>query len=151
MMNENWNSDPEGRIADRDEVFSNPSTTKLPKGKGFEKAALFDRIVVMPMQRPDRTSGGIIVPVFTHEKDEHMTHFGKLAGRGTLAYKQVKWRNMGAKEEHLPQVGDWLAYSPYAILARYEFKGIKLVIMKDDAPFLRLPPDVQPWEFKVIF
>lgn len=147
----NWNSDPNGRVADRDASFSNAAETKLPSGKAFKGSALFDRIVVMPMMRPERTAGGIIVPIFTHDKDEHLTHFGKLVARGTLAYKQIKWRNMGAKEEHLPQIGEWLAYSPYAILARYEYKGTKLVIMKDDAPFLRLPPNTSPWDFKVIF
>lgn len=147
----NWNTDPEGRVADRDASFSNESTTTMPSGKAFDRSALFDRIVVMPMMRPNVTAGGIIVPIFTHDKDEHMTHFGKLVARGTLAYKQIKWRNMGAKETDLPQIGEWLAYSPYAILARYEYKGTKLVIMKDEAPFLRLPAKTNPWDFKVIF
>lgn len=150
MSGENWNSDPEGRLADRDAAFSNEPTTEMPEGI-FDNTALFDRIIVMPMMRPPVTKGGIIIPVYTHDKDEHLTHFGKLAALGTLAYKQIKWRNMGAKKEHLPQIGEWLAYSPYAILARYEYKGIKLVVMKDEAPFLRLPADTDPWDFKVIF
>lgn len=167
------NREHPGPDIDLDDVanFSNPSDAKLPDGANdLQRCAVFDKLIVMPMKRPEKTSGGIIISSLTHAREQYMSHFGKLVAMGPLAYRHKKWRDMGIggektlkkiggelkvvemvpMENAIPKIGDWIAYSYHAILDRFEYRGLRFIILADNSLMMKLPPDANPWEFTVI-
>lgn len=130
--------------------WTNAPDAKIPEAELFKQSAIFDKLIVMPMRRPEKTKGGIIISHVTHAKEQYMSHFGRLAAIGSLAYKHKKWALMGATPADVPKVGEWVAYHYHSILDRFEFKGTRFIIIGDEAPLMRLPANADPWDFTVI-
>jgi co-chaperonin GroES (HSP10) len=127
--------------------WTNDEKTKLPK----DIMVPFGwKVLVAPMRQAAKTKGGIIIPFTRMETDEYLNYRGRIVAIGTLAWKAARYADMGMTEKDKPKVGDWMLF-PLNSYQRLDFKGIKLVVMNDDAFLGRIPVEkgVSPWHFKL--
>jgi co-chaperonin GroES (HSP10) len=85
------------------------------------------RLLVMPIQPPLRSKGGIILADISKDAQEYQNYCGRVIALGENCYTQPRFQGMRWCKE-----GDWVIYGRYAG-QRVTHKGVKLLLMNDDA------------------
>lgn len=130
-----------------DEAWVNESGTALPK-EGEVLLPFAWQILVMPVQPPAKSAGGIIFADVTRAKDEYLAYVGQIVALGPLAYKHQKYQDMGMTPADMPKRGEWWLFPQYHY-HRIDFRGTKLLALNDDSFIGRVPDGVSPWDFKI--
>ena len=119
------------------EYWGNPEDTKAPEG--LPEPTLW-RVIVMPVQPPAMSKGGIALTYLSTDAESHLQVIGRLVALGPVAFKSDKFAAgpvdreriaLGQTVEGAPKLGDWVLYPKYSG-SRLVFKGTKLVLMNDD-------------------
>jgi hypothetical protein len=103
-------------------------------------------VVLMPRRAPDKI-GSIILSDNSKWSEEWLNYCGQVVALGPLAYRHAKYRDMGLTEDQAPKRGEFWLYKPYSPY-RMEYKGNKFIALSDDSLIARLPPNVNPWDFR---
>ena len=132
---------------DSETPWVNDSKTALPSET--EVLVPFGwQVLVMPVQAPTKSAGGIIFADITIARDEYLAYVGQIVALGPLAYKHQKYQDMGITDADKPKRGEWWLFPQYRY-HRIDFKGVKLLALNDDSFIGRVPDGVSPWDFKI--
>lgn len=90
------------------------------------------RLLVVPLESPKKSKGGIIIADEARHADQYLTHMGKILDMGAQAFKA---RTEGglclADDPNIPKVGDIVLYAHNAGI-RFKLKdGRELRILSD--------------------
>lgn len=110
------------------QAWLNPEEIQIPPD--LPKPLLW-RVLLLPMQPKVVSRGGILLPASAQDAEAQLQIIGKVAAMGPLAGKSEKYRVDGALQYDV-KVGDWVLFPRYGG-QRMEFRGLRLLLMNDDA------------------
>ena len=86
------------------------------------------KVLVQPIETKKATAGGIILPDETHERDEHATMEGTVAGMSPLAFSYDE-------NAPKPEIGETIIFQRFAGHVIFGADGIKYRVMNDKDVF----------------
>lgn len=110
------------------EAWFNLYTTEIPDDM---PEPAFWRVFIMPLQPPEKTKGGILLPTQAQESHSWLNYLGRIAAVGRGAFKHPKFSQLGITEDFVPKVGELVMYSA-KVNFRFERYGVKFVCVNDD-------------------
>jgi co-chaperonin GroES (HSP10) len=131
-----------------DEPWLNPHGTEAPNVTDFILPFGY-RILIMPVAAPEKLTSGLYLPDQAKDNHDWLNYVGQLVAKGPGAYKHRKYESLQMTEENMPQIGDWVLYSPYQPY-RIVYRDTKLVCLNDETIIAVIPKGVNPWDFKVL-
>lgn len=72
------------------------------------------RVLVFPLEPPERTKGGLIMPDESKQNFEYLSYVGEVIAMGPSCYKHPKFLKEYGGGEPWCKVGDWVAFGRYA-------------------------------------
>jgi|TARA_R110000824_G_scaffold5594_2_gene25789 chaperonin GroES len=102
--------------------LSEKAVDRMPQPTGW-------RILLLPFQGRKQTTGGILVPDETRDREAVGTVCGYVLRVGNLAYKDDN--KFGAGEKPWCKEGDWVIFGRYAG-SRFKIEGGEVRILNDD-------------------
>ncbi len=84
-------------------------------------------VIIAPATLEEKTTGGIIIPVSTKEKDEAAEVWGLLVNASPLAFNFDRW----PEGEQPPKAGDHVLYAKYGGIVVPGADGREYRILKD--------------------
>jgi len=91
------------------------------------------RILVMPLEVIQKTSGGVILSDDTKQKEQLVVTVGRVLQVGSMAYTRPDMGEIPWCKE-----GDLVGYGKYAG-RKMHYKGIPLVVLNDDEVIMTFP------------
>lgn len=109
--------------SDPAEEHVNSIDTPIPEGV---PAPTLWRVVIMPVQPPKMSKGGLALPDMVKDAEEHLNYIGRVVAIGPMAGRDAKFQGTLTLE-----VGGWVLFKRYQGM-NIHFKGTKLCIINDD-------------------
>lgn len=113
--------EPSERVLDPS-LLSKPLLERLPQPTGW-------RILVMPYQGKEKTSGGLYVPDEVRDRERVATVVAYVLSVGPLAYKDPS--KFGPDSDPWCKRGDWVCIGRYSG-SRFKIDGGEVRILNDD-------------------
>ncbi len=94
-------------------------------------------LLLMPLQAPKETSGGIILSDTSVKAMEHNNYVAKIIKMGPLAFTvdRIRCKDRSEDENNIPKVGDWIVVSRLSG-QRISYRGVRMNVCTDDAIIL---------------
>jgi len=126
-----------GAARNEGDLWINPEDINIPPG--IPQPVLW-RMLVAPIQPARMSRGGIALPDAAMDDTEHLTYLGKVLAQGPQVGMKPEWLIPDpdapiagmVKSTYDIKVGDIVIFGRYAGM-RLEYRGIKLVLLDDDA------------------
>lgn len=141
------------------EAWANDADAALPEIADLGEP-WFNRIFVMPMSPPEKTSGGILLTQTYRHQQTYLGFISRIVAVGPKAFGSKRFQALGfdtrpiSEGGEMPSRGEWWLHDIYQ-MRRYEVRmkdgsTARLLILNEESLIQRIPDGKNPWDYRLV-